>query len=204
MTNAKATSGREEAVLLLALAGPAFFGTMAGIHTVTRWDVRPVVFVGVGVLGLVIVLLLCCGLFTLRPLPVVAGLTTLVVLLACGMVLPPLVYWQGSRAAGVTVTVTDARTGRPIANATVRLGGTELSEGQTDAAGAVRLTHTFRTGGSHTAFHSRGGMALWRETLEVHAEGYHLLKASLDEYLGGGWDLDGPPLPPVSVALTPQ
>jgi hypothetical protein len=29
MTN----SGREEAVLPLALAGPAFFGTMAGIHS---------------------------------------------------------------------------------------------------------------------------------------------------------------------------
>jgi hypothetical protein len=203
MTNAKPTSGREEALLLpLAAAGPGFLATMAGIHAATRWDVRPVAFVGVAVLAIGGVLLLLRGLFTLRPLPAAAGLVVLVSLLACGLVLAPKVYWQGRRAAGVTVTVMDAQTGRPIANATVRLGRTEASEGQTDSAGEVRLTHKFKTDGNHTAFHSSGGMVLWTETLEVHAEGYYPLRASLDEYLGSGWGLDGPPLPPVSVALT--
>jgi hypothetical protein len=108
----------------------------------------------------------------------------------------------------VTVTVWDAQTGRPIPHAAVRLGRwsnpTEASQGRTDETGAVRLTHEFITDGVDATYHSSGGTVLWKETLEVDARGYQPVRATLDEYLGSGWPLHGPPLPPVSVELTPQ
>jgi hypothetical protein len=62
----------------------------------------------------------------------------------------------------------------------------------------------FVSDGVNATYHNARGMALWREMLEVQAKGYQALRVSLEEHTGPFWPLDGPPLPPVSVELTPQ
>jgi hypothetical protein len=124
---------------------------------------------------------------------------TLVVTIAFSM------EYIGEQSAILVVTVRDAQTAQPLANALVRLSasgdGSRMTEGKTDAAGAVHLRHTFTAVGIDSWVQQTGVFYLWRETLQVEASGYEPIHTQLEDYTGPVWNLYGPPLPVVEVLL---
>jgi hypothetical protein len=206
--SATVTAGRERGILLLSLsAAPLFFLTLAGVHTATRWDVWTGVLVGASLLACVGVVLIGRGLWKRQVSAARTGVAVLLSLLlsclalgCCGT------YWQSHHTAVLAVQVTDAQTGKPVADAVIRvftvMNRSGVSEGRTGATGSLRVTHEFASTGTRTPFHREGGIGLWRETLEVEAQGYQPLQEPLESYTGGSWSVFGPPLPRVNLSLT--
>ncbi len=157
-------------------------------------------FVGVGLS------LLAVGLWQRRSGRAQVGLVVLATalvgpsLLACGGA-----FWCGLESRRLTVRVRDAQTGRPLANASVRLSRSQANPeggtgGKTDANGLVTLSHEFFASGTKTVVCDTGGLPLL-EPLTVEAEGYWGVREPLGQYIGSGWPLHGPPPPVVEIRL---
>jgi hypothetical protein len=115
-------------------------------------------------------------------------------------------HWYGRRPAGLTVRVLDAKTGRPLADAWVRLfesGGIpdEGTAGKTDANGLTRLAHVFTAAGATSPVCETGTLYLSCETLAVEARGYEEVCEPLRTYTGPRRSVYGPSLPVVEVHL---
>jgi hypothetical protein len=138
---------------------------------------------------------------------VVGGIAVLLPPLACGVVSLFTFMWIGNRLVVLTVRVVDSQTDQPVANAAVRVfrewteDDGDASQGRTDAGGGVRLSHRFWTSGTDSLYYRRGGYNALGETLAVEAEGHEPKRVPLADYTGPGWDLYGPPIPPVEVRL---
>jgi hypothetical protein len=113
-------------------------------------------------------------------------------------------HWIGASDATLTVVVTDADTGRPVTNATVRVldgDGTTCSIGETGADGRLCLTHRFTAAGTTSSVCNTGCYYLWPETLQIDADGYQTARAPLEKHTGPFWRLHGPPVPVVEAKL---
>jgi hypothetical protein len=138
---------------------------------------------------------------------VLAGLAILVALFVCGASATTRL-WIGTRSKVLTVQVADEQTGQAIPNASVRLFYTQdasnESKGRTDANGEVQIKHQFTASGEDSCcgLQQSGSIRFWDTSVAVQAEGYEPMQMPLHEVLGRtGWDLHGPPLPPVLIPL---
>ncbi len=207
MTNAtKRLRSGMAPVLVLVSASFLFFPVMAWVHDRTNWRPFSVVFIGGNIL------LACTGIALVAAgfsrgratTPVIGVLIALLPFLGCGLPQFQSIYWVGYHTAPLTVRVVDAGTGQPVPDAAVKLSAEStghVSQGRTDAAGEVQFSHGFFAYGSSTLTRKTGFLQLWREKLQVEAAGYKEVRVPLEAFTDSRWDMHGPPLPVITVAM---
>ena len=174
------------------------------------------------VLGASGVLLALYGWVLKRPGMWKTGIAFLIAFLVIGLALPavnqPSSFWSGQRRVSLKFVVSDAVMGHPIRGATVRIRDIQVYgtdgrpqiptpaaepgvQGQTDARGRVRLSHSFQTwgeGNEDGTVSIHLGRAYW---LQVTAPGYQTLLIPLSDQTGESSALTGVTLPPIRIEL---
>jgi hypothetical protein len=201
--NAAPLSRFVEGVLLVAAAlAPLAFLVSVSCSSTGR-DLAPLFHRGATLLFAMGVMLVVVGCWWGRRGWKWSGAASLVCLVLTVLASGSGMHYIGSETVTLEVTVRDAESRQPVPNASVRLFAYKenTSSGPTDSAGRVSLKHALTTVGPVSLTRNTGCYYLWKETLEVEAEGSESISTRLTKFTEPVWNLYGPPLPALEVAL---
>ena len=169
---------------LMLVLSPLLF--VSGLHLLRFGrDLTIVSFVGLAILFTVAIVGCRLGGIAWQ----IAGVIAIGIIVVTCLHLPDTILWIGSRNAIVVVTIKDADSGLPVADALVRLfeeDDSRQSVGRTNTQGIVHLDYSFVAAGSSSFVQETGGYRLTRETLTVDANGYAAVREPLCKHTGSG------------------
>jgi len=136
-----------------------------------------------------------------RDLLVVASVNSLFWFL-CAIPLIQHTAWVGSSREQLTIRVLDAKTGKPIPSASVRIESKfgKYGEGETDKGGKAKIEALLPASGTTSLFKRRGRIRLLGLTVKAESDSYEPGFFYFDEN-NSWWPLYGPPIPEIEIRL---
>jgi hypothetical protein len=173
---------------LMLVLSPLLF--VCGLHLLRFGrDLTIVSLAGLAILLIVALFVAIVGCRRDKAMWQIAGVIAVGIVIVTCLRLPEGILWIGNKNAVVVLTIIDADTGLPVADAVVRIfeeDDAPQSSGRTDSRGTLRLHHHFVATGYSTFCAETGSYRVTRETLAVHADGYVAVRELLCKYTGSG------------------